>query len=149
MGAGGLAMMAGGGLLGAAGQMQQGAAAKGAADFNAYQMESNAREAEKKAAEDARQFRVMFRKQEATNKVAVAASGIRLEGSAMEVLRENARNAAKDEIAIKMQGRRQADTLRQQARFTRMQGKYALRGAQLGAAATLLDTGGKIGTQMG
>lgn len=143
------ALMLGGAGMQVMGQMREGAAAEASANFNAAQYEQQAREVEKKTFEDVRRFRIARRKDQASNRAAVAASGITMSGSALEIIRENARNAAADEIQMKLEGRRRADEARANARFARMSARNARKSAEIGAAATLLSAGGQAYTNYG
>jgi hypothetical protein len=66
-----------------------------------------------------------------------------MEGSAMDVLEDSAATAELDAQTIKTMGERQAWAFRSDATHSRFQGEAAMRGAQLGAAGTLLGAGAK------
>lgn len=117
----------------------QGDAAQGAAAVNAQNAEYNAELVKKRALEDERQFRLSFRRDQASNRVAVAASGVRLEGSPLAVLRDNTSKMEEDALKIKQGGKAQEQTYLRQASGYRLSGSAAGRAASVGAAASLLS----------
>lgn len=136
--------MAAGGLMSASGSAKQGAAAQEAGIYNQVMAEENAKRAIERAKEDERQFRISVRHQQASNRAAVAKSGVKLEGSPMEVLRANARKAEEDAIAIRMSGFDQAQGLRNQGEMEYRRGRAAFKGGQMQAYGQLLSTGGAV-----
>lgn len=134
------AVVAGAGtLLTVYGMQQQKKAAQRAADLNAQESEINAELVAKQAEEDARQFRLSFTKDNARNITAIGASGIKMEGSPMEVLQENAANAERDYQNIKAGGEQQRQSYLRQARMYREGGAAAAEAADIGSAAALLN----------
>lgn len=129
-----------GGLLTAAGSVAEGEAADTAARFNASQLEKSAVRVKEKAKEDERIFRTSVRKQRASNVAGVAASGIELTGSPLEVLMDNAVNAELDALNIRHAGEVQASNLRSEAAMTRIGGRAARQAGNIGAAAGALKT---------
>lgn len=121
-----------------AGSQMQADAARQAGEFNAQTAEENARLAKEKAVEDERRFRNMVRKQYGSNVASIAKSGIRLEGSALQVLRENARVAEEDAINIRRGGDIERARFLTEARFQRVTGSMGAAAANIqGAADTL------------
>lgn len=121
------------------GQQEQKRAAKKAAKLNAQDAEENARLAQERALEDARQFRLNFRRDQARNVAAIGASGIKQEGSPLEVLQDNAAAAERDYQNIKRGGEQQRDSYLRQARMYRESGAAAARAADIQSAATVLN----------
>lgn len=121
---------------------EQKKAAQKAARLNAADSEENARLAAEQAAEDGRQFRLSFRRDQARNVAQVGASGIKQEGSPLEVLQDNAAMAEQDyQNIIKGGEQRRASYLRQ-ANMYRSGGNAAARAADIGSAAALLQGAG-------
>jgi hypothetical protein len=118
--------------------MEEGRAAERAAKFNAAQAEKNARQAQERAIEDERAFRLSFRREQASNVTSIAASGVKLEGSPLEVLQDNAAMAEQDALKIRKYGALQAEAFRSEAQGYRMGGSAARRAGNIGGAANLL-----------
>lgn len=121
------------------GQQEQAKAAQRAGELNAEQSEKNAQLAAQRAAEDERQFRLSFRRDNARNVVAVAASGVKMEGSPLEVLQDNASMMERDANNIRAGGQQQVDAYRFQGKMYREGGDAAQRVGQIQGAATLLN----------
>lgn len=139
-------------LLTVYGQQEQKKAAQRAGELNAQNAEQNAILAAKQAEEDARQFRLSFRRDTARNITAIAASGIKMEGSPLEVLADNASMAERDFQNIKAGGEQQRDSYLRQGRMFREGGEAAGRAADIGSAASLLQGAGNTynaGTKSG
>lgn len=138
-------VVAGVGLaMSAYGQAAQGNAAQISANYNAMVNERNAKLAKEKAVEDEKQFRISVRKSQASNVARLGKSGVRIEGSPLEVLKENARNAESDAISIRMQGTMAREQFMQEATFSRRSGASAARAANMGAASQLLAGSGDV-----
>ena len=90
-----------GSLMSTYGAAAEGDAALAAGEVNAQNSEFQAKQAAAKALEDEATFRRAMRSELASNEVSVAASGVKLEGSPLAVLNENARNMDKDASAIR------------------------------------------------
>lgn len=121
------------------GQQQQKKAAKRAGELNALDAEENAALSMERAKEDARIFQMTFRRDEARNKVGVAASGIKMEGSPLEVLQDNASNAEKDYQTIIKGGEMQRAAYKRQAQMFREGASATGRAMDIQSAATLLQ----------
>jgi hypothetical protein len=113
-----------------------------AAKLNAQDAEENARLAQERAKEDARMFRVSFRRDQESNKAAIGASGVKMEGSPLEVLYDNAASAEHDYQNILKGGAQQRDSYLRQARMFRAGGAAQARAADIGSAAALLQGAG-------
>jgi len=129
-------------LLTVYGQQEQKKAAQKAGELNAQNAEENARLAAQQAEEDARQFRLSFRRDEGRNKAAIGASGIKLEGSPLEVLQDNAAGAERDYQNIKAGGEQAANAYRRQAKMSREGASAAGQAADIASAASLLKGAG-------
>lgn len=126
-------------LMSAYGAQQQAKAARRASKLNAEESEENARLTAERAIEDERQFRLSFRRDQAKNKVAIAASGVRLEGSPLEVLQDNASAAEADAQNIRRGAAITKDMYTRQARAYREGGAAASQAGNINSAATLLQ----------
>lgn len=144
MAAAGAILMGGGGLLKSYGTLQEGYAAAGASDYNAQMAESNAVQAKLQAAEEERRQRVISRKALGDMRTGYAASGITMEGSALDVLTESAAAAEMDALTIRHSGEVKATAYKNEAALERYKAKYQRKAAQLGAASSLLSTGGSM-----
>lgn len=131
------------------GQQQQAKQAKAAANYNAMVAEKNAKLSVAKAADEERRFRILRRKEAGSNKAALSASGVKLEGSPLEVLRSNARNAEADAINIRKYGAQTASALREEAAFQRRSGRSASRAADTLSVATGIRAGADIYSRVG
>lgn len=133
------AVVAGAGtLLTVYGMQQQKKANQRAANLNAQESERNAQLSAQQAEEDARQFRLSFRRDQARNVAAIGASGIKMEGSPLEVLQDNAAGAERDYQNIKAGGEQQRQSYLRQAQMYREGGKAQAEAADIGSAAALL-----------
>jgi hypothetical protein len=127
-------------------QQQAKKAGQRAADLNAQDSEENARLAQERAAEDGRQFRLSFRRDQERNVTAISASGIKQEGSPLEVLQDNASAAEHDYQNIIRGGAQQRDSYLRQARMYREGGAAGARAADINSAASLLSGAAKTYT---
>lgn len=138
------AVVGAGALLSFYGSMEQAKAAKRAGQLNAKDAEENARLAMERAAEDERAFRLSFKRDQGRNVAAVGASGVRMEGSPLEVLQDNVAMAEHDAINIRKGGYQQRDSYLRQAQMSREGGRAAERGAYIQGAAGLLKSAGDV-----
>lgn len=125
--------------LTAYGMQQQKKANQRAAKLNEQDALENARLTEEQAAEDARVFRLSFRRDNERNKAAIGASGIKMEGSPLEVLQDNAAMAEQDVANIKRGAMNQRDAYFRQARMFKEGGQAQARAADIGTAAAVLQ----------
>ncbi|MCA9339374.1 MAG: hypothetical protein KDA17_00510 [Candidatus Saccharibacteria bacterium] len=123
------------------GQQQQAKAAKKAANQNAENAYLNAQQAHERALEDERQFRVSFRRDTGANIAAIGRSGVKQEGSPLEVLRDNSANAERDAINIRKGGEAERRSYLRQAGGFRSEARGISRAAPIMGAATLLSGG--------
>ena len=110
----------------AVGQIQQGRAEKKAADFNALVSEERGKQQE-------RLIRRNTKRQLGKIRASVAKSGVRMEGSPLEVLAESAANAEVDALNARYNARIQAQVQRDTGKVRERQARYKA-GASLLAA---------------
>lgn len=120
------------------GQQEQAKAARKAGKLNAADAMENARLAKERALEDERMFRLSFRRDTGRNVAAIGASGVKMEGSPLEVLQDNASSAERDALNIRAGGDQQRDSYLRQAQMYRDGASATARAAQVQGAATLL-----------
>jgi hypothetical protein len=111
--------------------------------YNAEIDRQNAQLAIMQSREDERKQRVYGRKALGDIRSGYAASGITMEGSAMDILEESAANAELDALSIRHGGYAKATAYRSQAQMAEYQGAEAMRAGRTKAAATILSTAGK------
>jgi len=136
-------LLGAGALLNAYGAYQQGVAARAAGEYNAKVAEQNAQIARETAAEEERRKRIETRRQLGQMRSARGASGIQLDGSALDVLQDSAATAELDALTIRHQGEVQAFGYESQARMARMEGEAGYQAGMIGAAGSLLNAGGQ------
>lgn len=124
--------------LSALGSIQEGRAESKAGKRQAWVGRQNAKAAREQGAEDARRFRVYGRKQLGAGRAAVGASGIRLSGSAMEVIAENARNLELDAQTIEYEAELRAWNFEQGAKADAAQASTSRTLGLMDAASTVL-----------
>jgi hypothetical protein len=139
------AVVAGSGaLLSYYGAREQAKAARRAGELNAADAMENARLARLAAIEDEKQFRLSFRRDQGMNVASIGSSGIKMEGSALEVLHDNAAMAEGDALKIRRGGMIAARSYERQAQIFRETGRAQGRAAEISGAAGLLS--GAAGT---
>lgn len=136
-----------GALMTAYSMQEQKKAAKKAAKLNAADAEENAILSEQQAIEDERAFRLSFRRDQARNVAQIGASGIKQDGSPLEVLQDNASMAERDAENIRAGGIQQRNSYLRQAQMYRDGGAAAGRAADIGTAAALLQGAGNTYNQ--
>lgn len=138
--------------MGALAAGAQADAAQGAAIVNAQNAEYNAELTKKRALDDEKKFRQAFMRDQASNVARIGASGVRLEGSPLDLLYANNQLAEEDAQNIRMGGQREQSAYLREAQGYRIAGAAAGRAGTAGAAASLLSgTANTIqtGSQMG
>lgn len=120
------------------GMQEQAKAAQRAGDMNAADAEENARLARARAIADEKAFRVSFARDQGRNVAAIGASGVKQEGSPIEVLQDNAASAERDAINIRNLGAQSSASYLRQADIYRSGGDAAARTGAIMGAATLL-----------
>lgn len=130
--------------LSVVGAIQQGQSEKYAADYNASLAEDEANQTLVKAAEDERRLRIAQRKQLGDMRASYGASGVQLEGSALDVVQESAASAELDALTVRHQGTARATQLRNEARMSRYQGETATSRALLTGLGAGMSGAGSI-----
>lgn len=130
-----------GGTLQAIGQIKAGDAAQQAADYNAQSAEQSARDARDEAALNEQLQRTQAQKMLGDIGAGYRASGLKVTGSALDVLAESKRNAELDAMMIRKGGERKANAYMRQAEGLRMEGSAAKSASRWAAAGTFLSTG--------
>lgn len=110
-----------------------------ASRLNAEEAERNAVLAKQRAEEDQRVFRASFRRDQAYNIASVGASGVKLEGSPLEVLRDNVTKMEEDALNITRRGQIEKESYLRQAGAYRLGAKFASQAGNLRAGASLLS----------
>lgn len=128
----------------AMGAIQQGEAEAAASEYNAKLLEQNATQSRQQAAEEERRQRIFARKYLGSIRANTAASGLNLEGSALDVLEESAEMAELDALTIRHQGDTRAIGYQNEARLERFRAKNARTGSRYRAAGYLLEGGTRL-----
>lgn len=131
--------------LGAIGAINEGKSAKIAGDYNARVAEQNAVYSRQQAVEEERRSRVVSRKFLGDMRASYGASGITLEGSALDVLGESAANAELDALTIRSGGEAKYASYQNEAGNERLAGRNALKSSRLKAAGYLIQGAQKAG----
>lgn len=134
----------GGALIGSAGSIIQGDAAKQSAGFNAGVADSNAVFALQQGAENQRRIRRSNAQFAGTQKANIGASGLQLSGSALNVLSDSAIEGELMALDAKVAAENKAKGLRSQATLSRRRGRNARRAGFISAGTTLLGAGAKL-----
>lgn len=137
-------LLAAGALAKATGSVMEGDAAESAANRKADADERNAEAIEAQAIQDEMGLRYQFRKIVGHARASFGASGVTMEGSPMEVLRESAANLEHDALNIQNNAYQQARSYRIGAGDTRAAGANAAANGRFGAVSSLLEGGAKI-----
>ena len=136
------ALMIAGAAVQAIGAIQQGNAAKAAADYNASMLERNAEiersQANQREEAKRREARGLLGKQAA----AFAQSGGGLDGSAADVMKQSATYAELDALTLRYEGDMRARGFENEARMERFAGKQARKAGYFKAAGSILSGAG-------
>jgi len=139
------------GAMQAAGSIKSANAAAQAAESNAESADNEANQLDRNATllqaqtdDQVKQFRVMARKQMGTGRSVVGASGIQMDGSALDIMAESAANVEHDAAAIRMQGNEQYQVIQMQAAQRRGYAAALRNGADDTRAGGYLSAGGSI-----
>lgn len=139
------------GVLGGAGLLtslfgsaQESKAIKAAGEINAANLEYNAEQAKIQAAEEERVFRQTFKREEAGNIAQLGAAGVKLQGSALAAIKDNARMAEEDAIKIRKGGEIKSREFKRQARLERMGARNAASAAEIGGVASVFSGASRL-----
>lgn len=138
------AILAGvGGATKAFGDVYEAQAAGAAADYNAQVAEQNAQLVRQQANEEARRAGVVAIKQIGQARANVGASGVQMDGSALDVLRQSAANAELDVLTIQHQGQVKEYGYQAEAALDRQRASNSRTLGYFKAAGDLLSAGGQ------
>jgi hypothetical protein len=140
-----LAAMAAGTAVTAYGQYQQGQAQERALNYQAAVQERNAQIAKQNADYDAQRQSARLRRAIGSQRAAVLASGIQMEGTALELQQDTVQQAEMDRLAILYGGEINYQNARSEAELSRMQGKAAGQAGTTAAFGTLLGGAANVG----
>jgi len=143
-----LIMSAVGSAVSAYGMMQAGKAQQRAYEYNAQIAERNAQIARDQAAYEAERQESRMRRVIAGQRVGYLASGVTLEGSAMELMVDTTVQGEMDRLAILYGGEVESVNQEAEAALSRMQGAAARKSAQFRAAGTLIGAAGSYSSGM-
>jgi hypothetical protein len=152
-----VSLLAGGAVVGAIGSIQQGKAQSAMAKFQAQQAEENAKRAQQNAAAEAeaevgrqKYLETQKRSSLATQRAALASSGLMLSGSALDVMSDSDLNFELQKADSRQQsGMRRMQMLDQSrdlvidSQLQMVASKNARTGSYYGAAGTLLSGAGQ------
>lgn len=124
--------------LAVAGQISAGVAARDAGDIAAAQAESDAAFVRDITKEEVRKFRRQADQFQSTQKSAIGGSGLRMSGSALQLLQETELEIERDIKTIQKTGEQRAQGIEAQGDIYKIQGESALTSGILGAGSTLL-----------
>ena len=133
-----LAAMAAGTAVTAYGQYQAGQAQERALNYQAAIQERNAQIAKQNADYDAQRQESRLRRAIGSQRAAVLASGIQMEGTPLELQQDTVQQAEMDRLAILYGGEINYQNARSEAELSRMQGKAAGQAGTTAAFGTLL-----------
>lgn len=129
--------------------IKHGEAAKEAGDANADVAAKNADQTRVSTAQDEAAFRIQMRKQLGDIRASYAASGVTMEGSPEDVMRESAANLETDALKIRREGNLRAEGYDDQSRLDRRAGENGLTSGYLSAAGALSSGAGRIYSSYG
>lgn len=142
----GTAATAASGVVGAYSAIQQGNAAKAAAEATARQQETAARESLRQGEDESDRQRRAGAAMLAQQRVAMAANGVDASGvTAIEMLDDTKNLIEEDAFAIRQNARNAASNYSQMAANSRAEGASAASTGRWGAVGTILSTGAKVG----
>jgi hypothetical protein len=126
----------------AIGAIQQGNAAKAAADYNASMLDRNAEIERSQANQREEAKRREVRQVLGQQRAAFAQSGGGMEGSAADVMQQSAINAELDALTLRYEGDIRARGMESEARMERFAGKQAQKAGYFKAAGSILSGAG-------
>ena len=133
-----LAAIAVGTAVTAYGQYQAGQAQERALNYQAAVQERNAQIAKQNAEYDAQRQESRLRRAIGSQRAAVLASGIQMEGTALELQQDTVQQAEMDRLAILYGGDINYQNAKSEAELSRMQGKAAGQAGTTAAFGTVL-----------
>ncbi len=142
------AVVAAGAVVGAVGAEEKGASEQSAANYNANIAYTQAAQAKQEATENARRQRVSSEMQLGNMRAQYGASGVQMEGSALDVMQASASRAELDAQTIIHQGDMKAWAYQSNASMETFKGVQAAKEADFSAAGSLIGGGGKAASMM-
>lgn len=136
-------------FVGMAGAQNQAAGSAAAAAYNATVKGYQAEAAVRQSQEDERRLRVEGKHALGAIRAGVAASGVQMDGSALDVLEMSASNAELDALTVRHQGQMKAWALKAGASLDLLEGQNALTAGNFAAAGYLLKGGTAAASSMG
>ena len=127
------------------GQYQAGQAQERALNYQAAVQERNAQIARQNAEYDAQRQSARLRRAIGSQRAAVLASGIQMEGTALELQQDTVQQAEMDRLAILYGGEINYQNARSEAELSRMQGKAAGQAGATAAFGTILGGAANVG----
>jgi len=137
------ALIIAGTAVSAIGAIQQGNAAKAAANYNAAVARNNAIASRQNAEAQAKRQEREARIRAGANRAALGGSGVQLEGSVLDVLEDNAMEEELDRLMILHQGELQASNFESSANLMEFEGRQAQKAGRFKAFGTLAAGGAK------
>lgn len=131
-------------LLGAVGAIQQGQAAKQAAEYNAQVQEAQAKVAQDQGAAKATEIAQRTKQRLAASRAGSIENGLELDGSVSDVLDTVQKQGALDELTALHDSNIRAQGLRQSAEAERAKGSNAVAASYIGAGSSLLTGFSKL-----
>lgn len=131
-------------LLGAVGAIQQGQAAKQAAEYNAQVQEAQAKVAQDQGAAKATEIAQRTKQRLAASRAGSIENGLELDGSVSDVLDTVQKQGALDELTALYDSNIRAQGLRQSAEAERAKGSNAVAASYIGAGSSLLTGFSKL-----
>lgn len=125
--------------VGIAGQVSAGVAARDAGDIASAQAKDDAAYVRDITKEEVRKFRRQADKFQSTQKSAIGGSGLRMSGSALQLLQETELEIERDIKSIQEAGEQRAEGIEAQGDIYKIQGQAALTAGIIGAGSTLLS----------
>lgn len=152
MGAAGGVASGVGGFLGAVGSLKQAKSEERTHNYNAEQLRYNARAALEKAKKDEETLRISGRKQMGEMRANYGASGVQIDGSALDILEESAVALERDALNIRFAGEQAyysgMNTAIEEVRLgheASEAGYYNAVGSMLGGASGAMKSGASYG----
>lgn len=134
-------MAVGGGLLGGISSYMQGQSTAAQLSFNARQTQIDGQIALQNAQDQAKQLRTQGRMLTGQQRTKYAISGVRMEGTPLDVMANSIANIEMDAINMKQQGIFAQQQAEIQSKFMRKQAKQAKQAGTIGLFSGLLSGG--------
>lgn len=138
-----------GGVVGMAGALHEGEAGRLAGEYNANVALQNAEITRNQTKEEVRRQRVMARRNFGDIKASYGASGVSMDGSAMDVLMDSVATAEMDSLSKAYAGEMKARAFENEAAIEKFKGRVAKKAGYIGAASAGISAGNKIASQQG